>query len=244
MMCRASILFVNALVLLGPGRAVAQRLPSGDAVLHRFEETFADVRDFTVTVSAAIDMERIRVPKMEATVYFKKPDKFHVVSSGFMMLPREGMALDPALLRARYRADVQALDTVDGRAAYRLELTAKSPAGGMNEFRLWIDRVTWTPLRMDANPYEGRSLSMRFEYALVEGRIWLPVVIRANFDVRDTRADRPGVPDATGQEYQEPPRAAPRAGSMTIRYSEYRLNTGLSDDIFKKAEESPPKQKP
>ncbi len=228
--------------LLGHG-SLAQKAPSADAVLSRWDETFADVKDFTARVSATIEMERIRVPRMEAKIYYKKPDKFHVESTGFMMLPREGMALDPGLLRSRYRAQQEGPDTADGRATYRLHLTALKPGQGLREMTVWIDRTSWTPVRMQTVPYEGRSLRISFEYVNVQGSIWLPSVVRAAFDAEAGEAEQPAMPEGPGQNYPQPQRQLPRTGSMTVHYSDYRVNAGIPDAVFEKAEPPAPTKK-
>ena len=159
------------------------------------------------------------------------------------MLPREGMALDPSLVRARYHAKQEGPDTADGRETYRLLLTAIKPGQGLKEFTVWIDRSTWTPVRMQTTPYEGRSLRLSFQYTNVQGSIWLPSVVRATFDAQTAEPDQPTMPEGPGQNYPQPQRQLPRTGSMTVRYTDYRVNTGLSDEIFEKVEPPAPVKK-
>ena len=64
-------------------------------------EASVDVSDFTVTIDAEVNMEQVQVPNMHATMYFKKPDKIHFDSKGFLFVPRDGIMLNPAVLSDR-----------------------------------------------------------------------------------------------------------------------------------------------
>ena len=43
-------------------------------------------------------MEFLKVPDSEAKLYFKQPDKIHIESEGFAMLPKEGINFSPISL--------------------------------------------------------------------------------------------------------------------------------------------------
>ena len=39
-------------------------------------------------------MERIKVPKMDVGLYFKKPDKYSIKSKNFAMIPKEALGFN------------------------------------------------------------------------------------------------------------------------------------------------------
>ncbi|MCX6134966.1 MAG: outer membrane lipoprotein-sorting protein [Ignavibacteriales bacterium] len=213
------------------------------AMMQNVGKTTEGLRDFVATIEADVDMERIRVPRMSATMYFKKPDKVHFSSSNFAMLPREGIALNAALLRDRYNPRVMGEEILDGRKVHKIELTAKEAAVRPGQLVLWIDPGTWTISRIETIPYQGRTLRLSFTYAEQSGGFLLPKTMKATFEVvaRDSSQKRLDVDMAAPPQFDESPRPS-RSGSISVRYLEYKLNVGLSDEIFEKRDEAPKKK--
>jgi len=185
-------------------------------------------------------MERVRVPKVSATMYFKKPDKVHFSSTSFAILPREGLALNPVLLRERYEPKILGDEMLDGRNVHKLELTAREAKTRPGQLILWIDPTTWTISRMETAPYQGRVLRLVFSYEQQAGGFLLPKTMKATFEVtaRDSSARQFNLDMQAPPQFDETPRPS-RSGSITVKYLEYKVNVGLSDDLFEKRDEAP-----
>lgn len=209
---------------------------SAAAMMQNVVKGFEGVQDFIVTLNAEIDMERVRVPKMTATLYYKKPDKVHVASPNFAMLPREGIVLNPAVLSQRYLPTHKGKELLDGKELFKIELSAREARIRPAQLTIWIDPSNWTIARMESAPYQGRSLRLVMTYMLQQGTMWLPQTLSASFEsiARDTTAkldlNLQAVPD------QDEPRRLPRSGKINVQYLDYKINTGLSDEIFEKKE--------
>jgi outer membrane lipoprotein-sorting protein len=207
--------------------------PSGDDLLRRVEQQLAPIQDYVVDLQVEVDMERLRIPTMKATMYFKKPDKVHFESGSFAMLPREGIAVDPTWLRERFTTTVIGTDTLNGVRTLKLQLAAKDASIRLRQLFLWVNPERWTIEKLETIPYQGRSLTVVFQYAKQDGKFWMPDTMRATFGF--------AVPDTTSnpflQQYAPPmsemPRP-PRSGTVKVVYSNYRINVGLSDEIFER----------
>ncbi|MEP0822634.1 MAG: hypothetical protein HRF44_07270 [Ignavibacterium sp.] len=217
---------------LDPAGAFAQA-SRGERILARCEEVYAGIEDYTVDLVATIDMERVQIPEMKATLYFKRPDRIHIKSDNFALLPRTGLAMPVTALIARYTAVFQATDSIGGKEAYRLILTARNPQSPVQSMTIWVDPSNHTIVQTASSPYRGRSVMVKIRHTLQEGRFWLPEHMTAVFtttapdtadDSNDLFAAKPQL-----QEFRRPP----RSGSMEVRYSNYRLNRGLSDELFR-----------
>ncbi len=213
---------------------------SAASMMLNVEKGFEKIRDFVATIEAEVDMERVRVPKMSATMYYKKPDKVHFSSANFAMLPREGIALNPTLLRERYEPKVLGHETLDGRDVHKLQLTAKEAKIRPAQLTLWIDPASWTISRMETLPYQGRVLRLQFTYASQAGGVLLPSTMKATFELatRDSSVRSLNLDMQAPPQFDEAPRPS-RSGSITVKYLEYKVNVGLSDDIFEKRDEAP-----
>jgi outer membrane lipoprotein-sorting protein len=215
---------------------------AGSAVLQNVARGFEGIQDFVAKIEAKVDMERLRVPKMNATLYFKKPDKVHFDSPGFAMLPREGVVLNAATLRARYDAAVLGEESVEGKKLLKLQLTGKEQNIRPRQLLVWVDQTSWTIAKMESIPYQGRILRLEFTYATQSGGHVLPQTLKASFEAaaRDSTQRPLDIDMPAASQLDELRQRVPRSGSITVKYLEYRINVGLSDDVFEKRE-SPPK---
>lgn len=209
--------------------------PTAAEVLKNLEQTFREVEDFSATVVGDVNMESLRMPRMTATMHFKRPDKVHFVSPSFSIMPREGMSPNPERWRIDYDATLVGRDTVNGRMVWRLQLAAKDPNVRLRQAYLWVNPANWTLMRLASMPYGGRTITFDFEYERIEGRYWLPSKLTAHFGSTG-EASEPlfkvpeGAPNPAPQVEEMQRRM--RSGSVTLTYQDYRVNTGLADSLF------------
>ena len=185
-------------------------------------------------------MERVQIPKMHAELFFKKPDKVHFSSQSFLLMPREGVALNPAVLKEHYLTTSAVRDTVDGKKLFKLLLAAKDSKTRLRTLSIWVDPINWTITKMETIPYEGRTLSMIFTYECQQEKYWLPSKLIVSFasesDKVQENSSLSSSPSSIDNKFENLQRSAPRNGTVTIIYSNYKINIGLSDEIFEKKE--------
>ncbi len=222
-MPRVFALSVAAAVAVGRGGD-----PSGEEVLRNIDARLAPVHDYTVTLDVVADVERLNVPPMHATMYFKQPDKIHIDAEGFALLPREGLQPEIGKLLSRYSVAETAGDTLGGVPVRRVTLQAKSERGFPRSLSVYVDPHRWTTERIVTRGSADRVATITFTYVQVEG-VWLPGGMTAAFSLAPADSLEGDLPAAPMR-----PQQKPRKGTVTVRFSDYRLNTGLSDDIFAK----------
>ena len=127
------------LIMLFSVSVKSQRLPSGVEVLRKVVQGVDGVNDYTVDLQADLNMERVRIPRTGATMYFKKPDKVHFDSPSIAMMPREGIAFNSAAVLEQYTAQMIGKDTALGLMVYRLQLAAKSESAHLRQLFVWVN---------------------------------------------------------------------------------------------------------
>lgn len=199
-------------------------------ILHNMTRQFERVKDYTVTLKTAVDMERMQIPEMTVTLYFKQPDKIHIEAKNFAMVPREAVALNPVQLINKFDATLVGTESKDKVTLYKLRLISKPEKGKpVRESYVWVDGNRWVVTRYESMPSEVRKLVVDLEYESIEGEYILPARVSARLD-----AQQP--PDSSAERMYSPQRL-PRKGKVTILYSDYKVNTGLSDELFEKKKE-------
>jgi len=222
-------LVIALLVVFHP--AYGQK-PTGEEILRKAEQNFHDVKDYTVTLDIVADIDRMKVPPMHATMYFKQPEKVHFDTKGFVFLPREGMGLQFGQLTQRYAVDSVAQETVEGVTMYRLVLHPRDEKAVIRRMFMWVDGNRWTPERLLIPQSDGRAAEVSFTYQQIS-RFWLPSKLVVSFSAPEK--DGPAAPPNTNpfaRGLPTMPRGNTRSGKVTVSYSDYRVNTGLSDSVF------------
>jgi hypothetical protein len=214
----------------------APKIQNADEILAKVVKGFEEVNDFSAVIDAEINMDRMQIPKMHADLFFKKPDKVHFSSQGFLLVPREGIALNPSVLKEHYLTTSAVRDTIGGKNLFKLLLAAKDTKTRLRALSIWVDPENWTVTKIETIPYEGRSLAMIFAYECQQGKYWLPSKLVASFASESDKSEKDSSV-SIGSQIDAAQRSVPRSGKITVVYSNYKINIGLSDELFEKKEQ-------
>jgi outer membrane lipoprotein-sorting protein len=198
--------------------------------LDAFARKYSSLKDYTADVRVHFDLEALKAPDMQAKLYYKSPDKIKAESKGVFFLPRQGGYFNPALLMPD-AFEIKLLDhmTWDGRKAVKLQLIPKDMQRYNQRFVLIIDTERGLILEMDTVTIEGREIKATIDYGKF-GAYDLPTHIALQLEV----------PPAESNESKElipfVQKGKRVSGKIDIIYSNYAVNSGLSDEIFIRTE--------
>lgn len=203
--------------------------PDGETVLKHLEQNYIGINDYTVSMRVSVNLERLKIPPTTVKMYFKQPDKVHYDATGFVMLPKQIAAMNFSRLHETYSIEpaVQQ-DTLHERRVFILTMIPKADRTRLKRVQLIVDQERWTPERIRIPLLDGRMLTANLSYQEVGNR-WLPREITATFQMAQGDTSVPNIFEQITPTRRPQP---PRDGSVSIGYSDYRINTGLSDDIF------------
>jgi len=216
------------LFLLSSGLIQAQEDPARH--LDSLEKKYSGLKDYLVDVNVHFDVEALKAPDMQAKLYYKAPDKIKVESKNVFFFPKEGGYFNPSLFRKK-DFDVRLLErlTYDGRKAVKLRLTPTEMNRHHQGFVLTLDTDRNLVREINTSPSEGRTLRAVIEYAKFAD-FELPVHIELHLDM-------PSVEPNGMKEFGSFSQRSKRiTGKVEIAYSNYKVNSGLSDEMFKETE--------
>lgn len=217
--CSFIVLYICA------GSSVYAQQLTADKILQNVKANFDAVQDYTAMLTAKVDMERLRVPEMKVKIYFKQPNKFKTESKNTSFLPKNVMDLNPGDLMKKFDASLMGKEEKDGKTSYKIRLVTKPEKGKqVRESFIWVDAERWTITRLEAFPSEGRKIELLVESTIIDGKYIVPSKISAKFDFDQN-------PDSLSEKIYSPNRM-PKKGTVELVYSDYKVNTGLSDEIF------------
>ncbi len=200
--------------------------------LDSIEKKYADLKDYTADGIVHFDIEMFKAPDMQAKLYYKAPDKMKVESKRVLFFPREGGFFNPSFFK-KENFEIKILErlTYDGAKAVRLKLTPQKAKRNIQEFVLTINMDRNLIREMGFTQFDGREIKAVIDYGKFDG-FELPVHIRLKLDIPSFETEGPKEFD---QLVQKPKRVT---GTIDISYSNYKVNSGLSDEIFKESEPS------
>jgi hypothetical protein len=163
---------------------------------------------------------------MQAKLYFKAPDKMKVESKGVFFFPKEGGYFNPALFK-KDDFEIRVLEPVaEEKKDVKLKIVPKKKEKMGREFILLIDRNENLVREIHISQFDGRETDAKIEYGRF-GSFELPRYILLALDFPSAE---PNERRGFGPFEQKSERVT---GTIEITYANYKVNTGLKDEIFK-----------
>ena len=221
------ILLLLTLFILLPQRIQAQE--DAFRYLDPVEEKYAGLKDYIADVMVHFNIETFKAPDMRAKLCYKAPDKVKVESKKIFFFPREGGYFNPSLFK-KEGFEIKLLERLgeDGRRAVKLRLTPKEARGGIQHFVLTIDTERNLIREVELTQFDGREIKALIEYGKFDS-FELPARIQLKLDIPSFESE--GVREFD-QLIQKPKRVT---GTIEITYSNYKVNSGLPDDLFRES---------
>jgi hypothetical protein len=220
---RKILLFAGILFLLSTQLIQAQ--DDAFRYLDLIEKKYSGLKDYTTDVNVHFDIEALKAPDMQGRLYFKSPDKLKVDSKRIFFFPKEGGFLNPFQFQKKnFEARVVDHLIYDSHQSVRLKLTPISTDTFHKGSMLTIDLDRKVIREIKILPSEGREIIALIDYGFFGG-FELPVHISLQLDIP------PSEPGGIN-EFQFGKGGKRISGKVEITYSNYKVNSGLSDEIF------------
>ncbi|MEN6317739.1 MAG: hypothetical protein ABFD82_03140 [Syntrophaceae bacterium] len=239
-----------ALLIIVPAMAMAQARPDSGThakpdprvIFHELLRPYQTLNDYTVTIQAKVTMQALRIPDFTATLYFKKPDKFHIETRNFAPIPRNSGVFNPFQFDPeKNRIAYEHSENLDGTRAEVFRVEPRQSDSRIRFYYIWIGGSPKRILQMENHSYKGTKMLVRPSYKYVQQGIekWL---LPEKIHVHLTFPEGVRSPDSTSFSVKETPFSRglsggdemPGEGDVYISYGEWRINTGLDDRLFQK----------
>ena len=194
------------------------------------QRKYSGLKDYTADIRIHFDMEALKAPDMQAKLYYKSPDKMKVESKGVFFFPREAGYFNPSTFKPE-DFEVKFLEHLiyERKSAVRLQLTPRELKRSNQRFVLTVDMDQNLILRIDSLTVEGKKMIATIDYGKFE-EFDLPTHIEIQLEVPPTEPERMREFGPFAQ------KSKGVTGKVDITYSNYKVNSGLSDEIFRETE--------
>lgn len=202
-----------------------------EIIIEKVRQQFAKVNDYTADVSVKVDIKYLKVPDINAKVYFKKPDKIHIESKSFALLPKQGLNFSPdVLFDKKFTAIYEKDSEIDNQTFHIIKVIPEESEKGPSIITLYVNAKNYSIGKVITLGERQGKVEVNLEHKLIDEKYWLPEKVDILMDVGNLRfgrrrqAQREIPSENKAEEKQE--------GRVSLFYSNYVVNKGLDDKIF------------
>lgn len=219
--------------------AVQAQAPKREAtqVFYQLRERMNSVQDYVADVRMKIDVRFMRVPLLAGKLYFKSPGKLRLErNGGISVMPRKSinLSVDKMMPTGSVTVIDAGSDVISGTPVRILKVIPDTE-GDIVLTKVWVDETRMLALRTETTTRESGTVQTELTYGKYEKQA-LPDRIVFIMDVKEYKLPK-GVTMDYDEGTQAPPAKngaqLPKKGRIEIRYLSYKINTGLSDALFK-----------
>lgn len=203
---------------------------NADELLNQVKEKLNEVNDYSVNVEVGINMDFLKMPKSEAQLFFKKPDKFKFNSTGFAILPKAGVDFNPQkILEFDLTSEIVGDTLIDSKNLKIVQIIPEADTLKFQSATLFIDDIALLIKQIKISAFNGAEITTKFKYdSSLE--FALPSELNVNFDFSKMAED-----DKPKNRRSKMP--SNFKGEISIKYIDYKINLGIDDSIFEEEKE-------
>lgn len=226
-------------------------IPSLETIQEKVIHQFSRIDDYQVDIKIAAKMTGFRMPKKNIRMYYKKPDKMKIKSTGFAILPKMGTGGNPMEFFSMLTDVTEIKKTsLDGIPFYKItgfinrDSLKISVVLDENDtlnviMKVYINAENWTMTQVDVFLDSEHIFIFETKYMNVKG-FWVPE--RSEFKlgikgVNNWSIRNPfGGPAEDQTDFKDIVKGMNLeegiAGSVIMKFSNYKINQGLDDVLF------------
>lgn len=231
-----------ASVLAGPMYA-----STAQEMLETIRTRMQGAKTYIATMKIKVDISFLQAPEATATMWFKAPDKTHIESPTFAMIPKQGADLNAMkLLSQPFTAVDAGTEAVGSKMMKKVRILPIDESSTVAVATAWIDTTLMVPVKVSTTLKKGGTFVAELTYGNAAARKYcLPSFAKLSFDVANF--ELPKTISGEFRNSQDDPKKAAASGKVAktgakdtkdtkavveIQYTDYKINVPISDSKF------------
>jgi len=201
-----------------------------ETILRMYLDSQAGILDYEADVEIDVDVDFIRMPVKEVTVYYKAPDKIKFKSDEFFMLPRRG--LDQSIrqvLMGEHTSVLVGQEYIGTRYHHIIKVIPLSRKSDLVLATLWVDSTTFLITKMENYSRSRGNFNVFLEYY---EDIQLPSKISIEFEVKEINFPMDFINRTIEIDREKMKSDTLKTGYVYLRFSDYKINYGVNEAVF------------
>ena len=228
-----TLLMLYLLTIIPPVSS-AQPISDPAILMREVMDKFNRVKDYEASAKIKIDVDFVKIPEKQGTIWFMQPDKIRVKAPGFSLLPKRGMNFSPGqLMHGEHTVLFSRNEIVKNINSTVVKVIPGDDKSDIILATLWIDPARKNILKMEATTKNEGTFLMEFVYAAQPDRFDRPLEVKFTFDIRKNEMPL-GLTGDFERPSEEKMKKSSGRGMVTIQYLSYLINEGRAQKIFSK----------
>lgn len=192
------------------------------------------VKDYSVDLNIKSNIPLIKILPVNATLYFKQKDQFHLKSKGIAILPKKGFG-DLAQLLAhqdQFNAISTGKDLIKNKETDIITLLPNGESEDVILAKLWIDKSNNLVLKSQITSRSNGTVTADYGYG-AESKWGLPEQLIFTVDVKKFKVPKGVVVDINKTQTVDTQKPVAKTGDITVKFTNYKVNQGIDASLFK-----------
>ncbi len=206
---------------------------TADALIQSVVAKINTVNDYKAELQIKAAIPFIKVPIADATIYYKKTDKFKVESKGIAILPKQGLSdLTGFLSNTKSYSAILGEDKTINE--HKTKLVSVLPSAENSEIilaKVYISPTDALIYRTVLTTKSSGTVSIDYEYNHNK-QYALPSKLTFNVDIKKFKMPKSVASDIRNNDKKKKYKENEK-GTIVLVFTSYEVNKGLSDAIFK-----------
>ena len=203
------------------------------SLLNKVVNKMEGVADYSANVQIIADIPLIKILPSNAKIYYKKPDKFKVVSKGIAILPKQGFTDMNAFLSSRdkYMVVFAGTKNIEGVETSLLTVIANDSDSEIILIKLWVDPLQVLIMASEITTRSSGNVKVDYKYNL-QAKNGLPSNVKFTVDVKEFKMPKSfsSNPHKTSKSKGN----KRKTGTIKLNISNYKVNQGIANSFFVK----------
>lgn len=228
------LIFLLSLVCL---RATASDDPK--ALIRELNRKFNLVNDYTASLYMKFDVPGVKLSSMQGGVLFKRPNKFRIKAKGIFFLPKQNpmqqvssMLLDTSA----YTTVISGYEMLNGKTCAIVNIIPVKNDQELVLGKFWVDTKNILILKSQMTSRNNGTIETLSEYGS-NSTYALPDKMTIQIEMKKMKVPKMMAVDLNkkSKEVVDPNKL--EKGRIDLFFTNYKINTRLSDDEFKETKE-------
>ncbi len=195
-------------------------------------------KDYTVQANIKVDLPFVKMLPIDAKIFFKQKDKFKVESKSIAIVPRQGFDQITKMLNdtTSFDALISGNELIEQNPVAVVNVIPLSDTSDLILGKLWIDVKRNVVLKSQLTTKTNGTILTEYTYGnqIAYG---LPDMMVFTVDVKKFKIPKSVAADINNSQAKataEEKAKENKKGKIIIKLSNYQINKGIADDVFKK----------
>lgn len=191
------------------------------------------ITDYSAEAVIKSDIPLIKILAVRATIYFKQKDKFRIISKGIAILPKQGFVDISKLLSQidGYTSMIAGYDNVSNIKAQIITIFPVNDTSDLILAKLWVDTDRDIILKSQITTRSSGTVTIEYSYK-TQNEFGLPDNIVFIVDVKKFKIPKGVATDINRTSSVDELKKTAKTGRIFINLTNYKINKGISDDVF------------